>query len=252
MKPEPLGLLAQDAHARGVERRDPHRLRARPPTSAATRSRISPAALLVKVIARISPGLHAALGEQVGDAVGEHPGLARAGAGDDQQRAALVHDGLALLRVEPVEQGGAPEESTSRAPTGMTSGRVSVVDAIESDARHTIDAAPMTEDDAPCSTTPTSNAVLVVTAHPDDVDFGAGGTVARWTDAGIEVTYCSSPTATPAASTAPSAAATSPASGEAEQRAAAAVRRRERLRFLGYPDGGLDVDPRPAPRHRRA
>ena len=32
--------------------------------------------------------------------------------------------------------------------------------------------------------------VLVVTAHPDDVDFGAAGTVANWTDAGIEVTYC--------------------------------------------------------------
>ncbi len=31
---------------------------------------------------------------------------------------------------------------------------------------------------------------LVVTAHPDDVDFGAAGTVAAWTDAGIEVTYC--------------------------------------------------------------
>src|SRR6478736_5509146 len=32
--------------------------------------------------------------------------------------------------------------------------------------------------------------ILVVTAHPDDVDFGAGGTVATWTDAGIEVVYC--------------------------------------------------------------
>ncbi|MET0626996.1 MAG: PIG-L deacetylase family protein [Acidimicrobiia bacterium] len=32
--------------------------------------------------------------------------------------------------------------------------------------------------------------VLVVTAHPDDVDFAAAGTVARWTDAGIEVVYC--------------------------------------------------------------
>ena len=31
---------------------------------------------------------------------------------------------------------------------------------------------------------------LVVTAHPDDVDFGAAGTVARWTDEGVEVTYC--------------------------------------------------------------
>jgi LmbE family N-acetylglucosaminyl deacetylase len=32
--------------------------------------------------------------------------------------------------------------------------------------------------------------ILVVTAHPDDVDFGAAGTVARWTDAGIKVVYC--------------------------------------------------------------
>ena len=32
--------------------------------------------------------------------------------------------------------------------------------------------------------------VLVVTAHPDDVDFGAAGTVATWTAMGIEVTYC--------------------------------------------------------------
>ncbi|GAA3841600.1 PIG-L family deacetylase [Sphaerisporangium flaviroseum] len=32
--------------------------------------------------------------------------------------------------------------------------------------------------------------VLVVTAHPDDVDFAAAGTVARLTDKGIEVVYC--------------------------------------------------------------
>ena len=32
--------------------------------------------------------------------------------------------------------------------------------------------------------------VLVVTAHPDDVDFGAAGTVAQLTDAGVEVVYC--------------------------------------------------------------
>ncbi len=32
--------------------------------------------------------------------------------------------------------------------------------------------------------------LLVVTAHPDDVDFGAAGTVAALTDAGVEVTYC--------------------------------------------------------------
>src|SRR6476646_910549 len=32
--------------------------------------------------------------------------------------------------------------------------------------------------------------VLVVMAHPDDVDFGAAGTVARWTDEGLDVVYC--------------------------------------------------------------
>ena len=32
--------------------------------------------------------------------------------------------------------------------------------------------------------------ILVVTAHPDDVDFGAAGSVATWTSRGIEVSYC--------------------------------------------------------------
>ena len=31
---------------------------------------------------------------------------------------------------------------------------------------------------------------LVVAAHPDDIDFGAAGTVATWTAAGVAVTYC--------------------------------------------------------------
>jgi len=32
--------------------------------------------------------------------------------------------------------------------------------------------------------------LLVVTAHPDDVDFGSAGTVANLTDDGVEVVYC--------------------------------------------------------------
>jgi LmbE family N-acetylglucosaminyl deacetylase len=32
--------------------------------------------------------------------------------------------------------------------------------------------------------------ILVVNAHPDDVDFGSAGSVAAWTDKGIEVAYC--------------------------------------------------------------
>ena len=32
--------------------------------------------------------------------------------------------------------------------------------------------------------------ILMVMAHPDDVDFGCAGSVAAWTDRGIEVAYC--------------------------------------------------------------
>jgi LmbE family N-acetylglucosaminyl deacetylase len=32
--------------------------------------------------------------------------------------------------------------------------------------------------------------VLVVVAHPDDAEFWLGGTIARWTDAGVDVALC--------------------------------------------------------------
>ena len=32
--------------------------------------------------------------------------------------------------------------------------------------------------------------VLAIAAHPDDLDFGAAGTIATWTSAGINVVYC--------------------------------------------------------------
>ncbi len=69
------------------------------------RARISPAALLVKVMARTSSGRTPAHLDQVGHAVGEHARLARAGAGEDEQRALEVLDGLALRLVEAGEQG---------------------------------------------------------------------------------------------------------------------------------------------------
>ena len=36
----------------------------------------------------------------------------------------------------------------------------------------------------------TVDRILIVAAHPDDVDFGCAGSVAQWTRAGISVSYC--------------------------------------------------------------
>jgi LmbE family N-acetylglucosaminyl deacetylase len=81
--------------------------------------------------------------------------------------------------------------------------------------------------------------VLVVTAHPDDVDFGMAGSVAAWVKAGAEVAYC---------------VATDGDAGGIDRVASrmdvARLRRREQLAaaaevgvtevvFLGYPDGRL-------------
>ena len=81
-----------------------HMVRATGPTRPSMRSFISPAALLVKVMATISCGCTLVRLDEVGDAVGEHAGLARAGAGEDEQRALEVGDGLALGLVEAGEQ----------------------------------------------------------------------------------------------------------------------------------------------------
>jgi LmbE family N-acetylglucosaminyl deacetylase len=82
--------------------------------------------------------------------------------------------------------------------------------------------------------------VLVITAHPDDVDFGWAGTVARMTGAGIAVAYCivtdgdagGSEYGVPRGEMAPL--------RRDEQRAAAAVVGVDEVHFLGYPDGRLE------------
>ena len=83
--------------------------------------------------------------------------------------------------------------------------------------------------------------VLVVTAHPDDVDFECGGTVATWTGTGTEVAYCIA-TDGDAGGFDPEV----PRSAiggirQDEQRKAAAVLGVTDVGFLGYPDGRLAV-----------
>jgi LmbE family N-acetylglucosaminyl deacetylase len=83
---------------------------------------------------------------------------------------------------------------------------------------------------------------LVVMAHPDDVDFAAGGTIATWTDAGVEVAYLIVTDGDaggfdddlPREEMAPL--------RRAEQIAAAKCVGVTDVRFLGYPDGRVEAN----------
>ncbi len=79
---------------------------------------------------------------------------------------------------------------------------------------------------------------LVVTAHPDDVDFGAAGTIATWTAAGIKVAYCvcTSGEASGNGSTSPAEVARVRRS---EQLAGAACVGVHDVTFLDHPDGAV-------------
>ncbi len=82
--------------------------------------------------------------------------------------------------------------------------------------------------------------ILIVMAHPDDPEFAAGGTIARWVQEGHEVFYClatrgekgsEDPTMTPERLA---------AIREEEQRQAAQVLGVREVLFLGYVDGTLE------------
>jgi LmbE family N-acetylglucosaminyl deacetylase len=83
--------------------------------------------------------------------------------------------------------------------------------------------------------------ILVITAHPDDVDFGAAGTVARWTGAGIEVVYCLVTDGDAGGSDPGVSRSDLAALRRGEQAAAARVVGVHDLRFLGYPDGRVEA-----------
>jgi LmbE family N-acetylglucosaminyl deacetylase len=80
---------------------------------------------------------------------------------------------------------------------------------------------------------------LCVLAHPDDVDFGCAGTVATWTAAGTEVTYCIVTDGDAGGFDETPRDLMGPLRQE-EQRAAAKEVGVTDVRFLGYPDGRLE------------
>ncbi|GIJ44766.1 GlcNAc-PI de-N-acetylase [Virgisporangium aliadipatigenens] len=80
--------------------------------------------------------------------------------------------------------------------------------------------------------------VLCVLAHPDDVDFGAAGTVAQWVDQGLEVSYLLVTRGDAGGFDEAVPREQMPIIREAEQRAAAAALGVKQVDFLdGYADG---------------
>jgi LmbE family N-acetylglucosaminyl deacetylase len=83
--------------------------------------------------------------------------------------------------------------------------------------------------------------VLVISAHPDDVDFGAAGTIAQWTDAGLDVSYCIVTNGDAGGSDLTVSRADMAVIRQAEQTAAAKQVGVHDLHFLGYPDGRVEA-----------
>ena len=82
---------------------------------------------------------------------------------------------------------------------------------------------------------------LVVMAHPDDVDFGSGGTVARLTRDGVHVSYCLVTSGDAGGDSSRSTPEERAVTREAEQRAAAEELGVSELTFLRFGDGRVEV-----------
>jgi len=81
----------------------------------------------------------------------------------------------------------------------------------------------------------------VVTAHPDDVDFGAAGSVATWSEQGIDVSYCIVTDGAAGSTDSSIDGGSLVLIREDEQRKAAAEVGVTDVHFLRYPDGALQV-----------
>ena len=83
--------------------------------------------------------------------------------------------------------------------------------------------------------------VLAVLAHPDDVDFGAAGSVAKWVSAGTEVIYCLVTDGDAGGFDPTIPRDQMPSIRQFEQAAAGKIVGVNQLEFLGYKDGELEV-----------
>ncbi|CAB4849081.1 unannotated protein [freshwater metagenome] len=124
--PQPWRLLAQDAHTRRVEGGDPHR-----PSPRAHDLRDAVAHLASGLVGEGNrqdlAGAGIARGQQVRDAPGEHPGLARARPRDDEQGPAPVLDSGTLLGVE-IDNEISGHDATVRGRHGIKAGGIEVVE----------------------------------------------------------------------------------------------------------------------------
>ena len=93
----------------------------------------------------------------------------------------------------------------------------------------------------PTPDTQIAQRALVVTAHPDDVDFGAAGTIATWVAQGTAVTYCILTDGDAGGFDPAVPRSDIPRIRRAEQVAAARILGVDDVRFLGYRDGQLEV-----------
>ncbi|MGW9478694.1 PIG-L deacetylase family protein [Saccharomonospora azurea] len=97
----------------------------------------------------------------------------------------------------------------------------------------------MSDDARQLSPMPTDwNRALAVVAHPDDMEYGAAGAVAAWTDAGREVAYLLATRGEAGIDDMPPDEAA--VVREREQIASAAVVGVEQVAFLDHPDGVLE------------
>ena len=106
-------MTAEDAHARRVERADPHGAAQR-----LAHERPHAGAHLLGGLVREGdgedvPGGHAEVAHDVGDAVREHAGLARPGTGEDEHGPLGVGHGLGLHGVEAFQEVGGGESRHS-------------------------------------------------------------------------------------------------------------------------------------------